>query len=104
MNPDLEIARAAKLRPIHEIAARLGIPDDAVEPYGRHKAKIGAGFHRHLGAAFRRRAGAGDGDQPNARGGGKDHNDRWARGCAEPDRQTARRSAFGNRAWGRVSG
>jgi formate--tetrahydrofolate ligase len=44
MNPDLEIARAAKLRPIQEIAAKLGIPDDAVEPYGRHKAKIALDF------------------------------------------------------------
>ena len=40
MNPDLQIAQAARLRPIHEIAARLGIPDDAIEPYGRHKAKV----------------------------------------------------------------
>ena len=44
MNPDLEIARAAKLKPIAEIAARLNIPDDALEPYGRHKAKIGFDF------------------------------------------------------------
>ncbi|MGE0415364.1 MAG: formate--tetrahydrofolate ligase [Acetobacteraceae bacterium] len=44
MNPDLEIARAAKLRPIHEIAAKLNIPDEAIEPYGRHKAKIGLDF------------------------------------------------------------
>jgi len=44
MNPDLEIARAAKLRPIQEIADKLGIPGDAVEPYGRHKAKIGLDF------------------------------------------------------------
>src|SRR4051812_17177132 len=44
MNPDLEIARAAKLRPIQEIAAKLAIPEDAVEPYGRHKAKIGLDF------------------------------------------------------------
>ena len=44
MNPDLEIARAAKLRPILEIAAKLGIPDQAVEPYGHHKAKIGLDF------------------------------------------------------------
>ena len=44
MNPDLEIARAAKLRPIQEIAAKLGIPDEAAEPYGRHKAKIGLDF------------------------------------------------------------
>jgi formate--tetrahydrofolate ligase len=40
MNPDLEIARAAKLKPIQQIADRLNIPPDAVEPYGRHKAKI----------------------------------------------------------------
>ncbi|MBN8899500.1 MAG: formate--tetrahydrofolate ligase, partial [Rhodospirillales bacterium] len=44
MNPDLEIARAAKLRPIAEIARKLQIPDDAVEPYGRHKAKIGLDY------------------------------------------------------------
>ena len=41
MNPDLEIARAAKLKPIADIAARLDIPAEALEPYGRHKAKIG---------------------------------------------------------------
>jgi formate--tetrahydrofolate ligase len=44
MNPDLEIARAAKLQPIADIAARLNIPADALEPYGRHKAKIGFDF------------------------------------------------------------
>src|ERR1700759_6605 len=44
MNQDLQIARAAKLRPIQEIATRLGIPDTAVEPYGRHKAKSGLDF------------------------------------------------------------
>ncbi|MGE0225656.1 MAG: formate--tetrahydrofolate ligase [Acetobacteraceae bacterium] len=48
MNPDLEIARAAKLRPIGEIAAKLNIPDDAIEPYGRHKAKIGLDFINSL--------------------------------------------------------
>ena len=47
-NPDLEIARAAVLRPIGEIAAKLNIPDDAVEPYGRHKAKIGLDFIKTL--------------------------------------------------------
>jgi formate--tetrahydrofolate ligase len=40
MPTDIEISRAAKMRPIGEIAARLGIPEDAVEPYGRTKAKI----------------------------------------------------------------
>jgi len=37
---NIEIAQAATLKPIAEIAARLGIPDDAIEPYGRTKAKI----------------------------------------------------------------
>ncbi len=44
MNPDLEIARAAVLKPIADIAARLNIPPDALEPYGRHKAKVGFDF------------------------------------------------------------
>ncbi|MEP7183684.1 MAG: formate--tetrahydrofolate ligase [Betaproteobacteria bacterium] len=37
---DIEIAQRAKLAPIGEIAARLGIPDAAIEPYGRTKAKV----------------------------------------------------------------
>ncbi len=40
MPTDIEIAQAATLRPIGEIAAVLGIPDDALEPYGRTKAKV----------------------------------------------------------------
>ena len=40
MTTDLDIARAATLRPIGEIAAKLGLPDAAIEPYGRYKAKI----------------------------------------------------------------
>ncbi len=46
MASDLEIARAARLRPIAEIAARAGIPEQALEPYGRTKAKIGFDFIR----------------------------------------------------------
>ncbi len=37
---DIEIAQAADALPIGEIAARLNIPDDALSPYGRTKAKI----------------------------------------------------------------
>ena len=44
MRSDIEIANAAALRPIAEIAALLGIPADALEPYGRNKAKIGFDF------------------------------------------------------------
>ncbi|MBN8907174.1 MAG: formate--tetrahydrofolate ligase, partial [Rhodospirillales bacterium] len=50
-----EIARAATLRPIAEIARKLQIPDDAVEPYGRHKAKIGLDY---VGSLEDRRDGA----------------------------------------------
>jgi formate--tetrahydrofolate ligase len=41
---DWEIAQSAKLLPIREIAAKLGIPDDNLEPHGRYKAKIGMEF------------------------------------------------------------
>jgi len=37
---DIEIARAATARPIGEIATNIGIPDEALMPYGRTKAKI----------------------------------------------------------------
>jgi formate--tetrahydrofolate ligase len=40
MLTDIEISRAARLLPIGEVAARLDIPPQAVEPYGHHKAKI----------------------------------------------------------------
>ena len=38
--PDIEIAQAAKLKPITEIAANLGLSDDDIEQYGKYKAKI----------------------------------------------------------------
>ena len=37
---DIDIAQAGTLLPITEIARRLGIPDEALEPYGRTKAKV----------------------------------------------------------------
>jgi formate--tetrahydrofolate ligase len=40
MSTDLEIARAATLKPISEIATGLGMPDEAVDPFGRFKAKL----------------------------------------------------------------
>jgi formate--tetrahydrofolate ligase len=40
MPTDIEIARQAKMKPIAEIGAKLGIPDESLEPYGRFKAKI----------------------------------------------------------------
>ncbi|MEY2990318.1 MAG: hypothetical protein RLZZ163_1234 [Actinomycetota bacterium] len=40
MSTDIEIAQAATLRPIAEIADLIGIPEEALEPYGRTKAKV----------------------------------------------------------------
>jgi len=37
---DIEIAQAAQLRPVADIAAELGLRDDEVELYGKYKAKI----------------------------------------------------------------
>lgn len=40
VNPDLKIAQTATLRPITEIAEKLGLNNGEVEPYGKYKAKI----------------------------------------------------------------
>src|SRR5688572_1767379 len=41
---DIEIARAARKKPISEIGAALGIPAESLEPYGNDKAKVSAEF------------------------------------------------------------
>ena len=46
---DIEIARQAKLLPIAEIGAKLGIPADAIQHYGPHKGKIAFDFIEGLG-------------------------------------------------------
>jgi formate--tetrahydrofolate ligase len=40
MPTDIEIARQATLKPIAEVAANAGVPDEALIPYGKYKAKI----------------------------------------------------------------
>jgi formate--tetrahydrofolate ligase len=40
MPTDIEIARAARLKPIQSIADKLAIPAEALSPHGRHIAKI----------------------------------------------------------------
>ncbi len=37
---DIEIAQSTQMLPIQEIANKAGIPDDAIIPYGKYKAKI----------------------------------------------------------------
>ena len=46
---DIDIAQAAAMRPIGQVAAdKLGIPDEALSPYGRYKAKISLDYIRTL--------------------------------------------------------
>lgn len=40
MTSDIEIARAATLRPIADIAAKIGLSADDIEPHGLHVAKL----------------------------------------------------------------
>ncbi len=37
---DIEIAQSCKMKPISEIAAKAGIGDEYLEPYGKYKAKV----------------------------------------------------------------
>ena len=40
MKTDIEIANSIEIKPIYEIADKLGIDRDLLEPYGRYKAKL----------------------------------------------------------------
>ncbi|MCQ9207433.1 MAG: formate--tetrahydrofolate ligase [Omnitrophica bacterium] len=46
--PDLEIAQKAKMKPISEIAKRLGILDKEIEHYGKYMAKISLDILKRL--------------------------------------------------------
>lgn len=50
MLSDIDIAQRATLQPITAIAEKLGIPHDALEPYGRFKAKVSSAFTDSLRA------------------------------------------------------
>ena len=52
---DIEIAQAARLRPIREVAAELGLSEDDLDLYGKYKAKV------HLDVLERLK------DRPNAK-------------------------------------
>ncbi len=48
MLSDIKIAQQAKMKPILEIAAELGIPQEYVEPYGHYKCKLDGALYRSL--------------------------------------------------------
>ncbi|MGI9861024.1 formate--tetrahydrofolate ligase [Moorella naiadis] len=45
---DIEIAQAAKMKPVMELAQVLGLEEDEVELYGKYKAKISLDVYRRL--------------------------------------------------------
>ena len=49
MLSDIEIAQKAKMNPISEVAGKLGIPEEAMEHFGRYKAKISLDYVNSLG-------------------------------------------------------
>ena len=48
MPSNLEVAQRARLKPIAEIAAALGVEDDELELYGRYKAKVALSILQRL--------------------------------------------------------
>lgn len=48
MKTDIQIAQEAELHPIKEVAATLGIREDDLELYGKHKAKLSSGFMNEI--------------------------------------------------------
>jgi len=44
MLSDIEIAQKAKMKPIGEVAKKLGIPDAAISPFGHYKAKVALAY------------------------------------------------------------
>ncbi|MGE3526562.1 MAG: formate--tetrahydrofolate ligase [Gemmatimonadales bacterium] len=68
---DIAIAQAAKLRPIAEVAAELGLTADDILPYGRTKAKISAEAVKRYSASPRGRLVLFTGINPTPAGEGK---------------------------------
>lgn len=48
MKTDVEIAQEAEIRPIGEIAEKLGLTNDEIEYYGKYKAKITLGAYERV--------------------------------------------------------
>ena len=48
MKSDIEIARASTMKPIVEVASKIGIPQESVLNYGHYKAKISLDFIKSL--------------------------------------------------------
>ena len=67
MRSSLEIAQAATLRPIADVAADAGIEPDELEQYGRYKAKVDLCDPRPARRSPRRKDRQRHGDHADAR-------------------------------------
>ena len=45
---DLEIAQECVMEPIEKVAAKIGIPADSLEHYGKYKAKLSFDFLKSI--------------------------------------------------------
>ena len=87
MLSDIEIAQKSKMKPIGEIAAKLGIPDSAIEPLRPHEGQDLARLRRLAREEAGRQAHPRHRHQPHARGRGQDHDHRRPGRRAQPHRQ-----------------
>ena len=55
MLTDVEIAQSAKMKPIKEIAQKVGLDEDDLELYGKYKAKISLEAISKLNSCWRRK-------------------------------------------------
>ena len=84
---DIEIAQQAKMQRATEVAQKLGIPEEHLEPYGHYKAKVSLEYVDSLKGKQERQADPRHRDQPDARGRGQDDDDGGPGRRAQPDRQ-----------------
>ena len=84
---DIEIARAATMKPIAEVAAKVGIPADALVPYGTTKAKVILRAHRQPEGRQGRQAHPRHRHQPDAGRRRQDDDDGRSRRRPQPHRQ-----------------
>ena len=84
MRSDIEIAQGATMKPISEIAAKLGIPDASVEPYGHYKAKISLDYVDSLKDKPDGKLILVTAHQPDAGRRRQDHDHRGPGRCAQP--------------------
>ena len=85
---DIDIAQAAKPRPIMELAKdKLGIAPENLEPYGHYKAKVSMNYIKSLQSKPNGKLVLVSGDHADAGRRGQDHDHRGADRRAQQDRQ-----------------